>query len=695
MKKALSLILATIMLLGTLSVLCSLPVSAASWTAEQPKGSGTQEDPYLIATPGNFIWIQKNMNNSSGKNVDTDGDGQKDFATYEFGKTSFVGVYFEQVCDIDFEGAAIKAIGDYLCDTNEYIDNSKEIGKIYGGFGGVYNGNGFALKNATVTASNQNKTNDNWCVGLFGGIYGATLKNMVLSNIDVTANNPCSGILVGKAYAPAYVATAADAKTLHPDAGKQDFNVIENIVIDSECSVTATIPSGKTSITKDYCYKDGFKVGAIAGLAIGTTIRNCVNNGAITATAGYNGIGGMVGAAGPSIHIDSCINNGTITINTKPSTLTSFGAESGVGGMLGIVYAKGVYGSPDEYYAGLTGVRIENCLNTGATKNNAGTKLGSSNEAFWGGILGGINALTIATSVDSGKAYRIENCYNTAATTGFTRIGGIIGSAWNGAGNGCDSLYLIDSMSVDVAQVKYYGTNEFRCQKNATKAGLQSVVPQGLNAVLQAGTYKTAAGASVTAADGDAYVATSDADKTYATRALGDYIYVAKADGTGYELSTTTTFQNVVDELKADIELAQALSKAVVAIGHQKGLDGTNNEGAYRIVFGIHKLDYCNVGVSVIKAVEGGATTAAATNSDVVYSSVKAFTKDGEKEITAESKGVEYLTTLTIGDIPTTGTVTYTVKTYVTNRDTAKTRTAGDTVVLTFVNGALQSATVR
>ena len=698
MKKALSLILTAVMLLGVLSVFTIVPVSAATWTAEAPKGSGTQEDPYLIATPGNFIWIQKNMNNSVGKNVDTDGDGEKDFATYDFGKTSFVGVYFEQVCDIDFEGAAIKSIGDYLCDTNIHDDGSKELAKIYGGFGGNYNGNGFALKNATVTASNQNKTNQNWCCGLFGAIYGATLKNMVLDNIDVTANNPSSGILVGRAYAPTMLLdTETNTKATHPDAGEFDFNVIENIVITETSSITA-----KTALEKCGNMTTAVKVGSIAGVTVGTTIKNCTNNAPLNVSCGVLATGGIVGATGNSTIIDSCVNNGKITLAARPSTMTNNAGETPMGGIVGHILATAAYGAESYLVAAKTGVKITNCVNNGGAAVTATSSTGLSTH-MWGGILGAINSLTECTDAPGDHSYLIENCYNTSTgPSSATRIGGIVGSGWNSGSAGSqktvDTLYIKDSFSVDVKQGAYVGTNEFNCQKNDTADGLQSIIVLGMNATLQAGTYQNAdKSKTYTAADGDAYTLKTYADKTYATRALTDYIYVAKADGTGYELSTTTKFQDLVDAIESDIALAQAYGKTVVALGYQEGLDDgvNNNAGAYRLIFGLHKTEYRNVGVSVAKTVEGGATTFANVASDVVYKSVYAYVDGEETKVDADDLGVDYLTTLTINDIPASGTVTYTITTYVTNRDTAKTLTKGDIIVVKFTDGALVSAEIK
>ena len=377
-----------------------------------------------------------------------------------------------------------------------------------------------------------------------------------------------------------------------------------------------------------------------------------------------------------------------------------------MGGIVGFIPSHSTDTGWDKNDYCTVGVQITNCINTGtgrviSTDINDGETLRAVTKAtYYGGILGGTNKLDKIDSDYATRDYYIGHCYNLTAFTTATvapgtasgnnlRLGGIAGNVFidGNANNTSDILYIEDCLSVAVEARSYSSCNEYVSRRNGSikDLGYQSVYPLGVNSWVSANTQMASG-----------YKLPSDTTgATCATRALTDYIYVAKADGTGYELSTTTTFQNVVDELTKEIKNTQALGKTVVAIGHQKGLDGTNNEGAYRIVFGINKLEYRDVTVSVAKTVEGGSTTFAAVSSDVVYTSVKAFTKDGETEVTAESKGVAYLTTLTINDIPAEGTVTYTVKAGVTNRDTAKTRTAGDTVVLKFVNGVLESATVK
>ncbi len=685
MKKALSIVLTAVMLLGVLSVFTALPASATDWdgtfttsgsgwdgtTATAPKGEGTAENPYLIANAENLLWVQKQVPTA---------DKSTNPAA-----TAFKDMYLEQTADIDLNGKSLTSIGFYYSSAERM-----------GAFGGTYNGNGFKIFNGTIASYNSGHSlNNNWGHGLFGIIYGATLKNINLEQLKVIGHG-LTGALVGRA-----ISTDTTGKTI--------TNTIEN------CSVKDTIVDVNFPVgnAKNADYKDRSRAGGICGWVSGTEILYCsTENVDLLVPANFIHMGGIVGTTDDCVVIDHCIGDTDITIqygdtgNTKAGgekANTQQSGEAAMGGIVGFIPSHSTDFGWDENDYCTAGVTITNCINTGSGRvistdiTNGETLCKATGATYYGGILGGTNKLDKIDSDFTTRDYYIGHCYNLTPVTiadvapGTTantiRIGGIAGSIFvdGNANNTCDILYIEDSLSVDVESVSYSHCNEFISRTNGSTSGYRSVYPLGVNSWLVSTNAQMAKGYELPA---------NDSGNTYATRALTDYIYVAKADGSGYELSTTTTFQNVVDDLTREIELAQALGKAVVALGYQKGLDGSSNAGAYRLVFGLHKLDYCNVGVSVAKTVEGGSTTFAFAKSDVVYTSVKAFGTEGEKDITAESQGVEYLTTLTINDIPAEGTVTYVITTYVTNRDTASTRTNGDVVTLKFVNGVLDSATI-
>ncbi|MDZ4122113.1 MAG: choice-of-anchor D domain-containing protein, partial [Candidatus Cloacimonadaceae bacterium] len=123
-------------------------------------GSGTETDPYLIATPYHLNSIR-----------------------YHLGEASR-GKHYLQTADLDFDiypyntGSGWIPIGYYNTDTD------------YQAFTGNYNGNGLGIANLY---SNHPSTNH---IGLFGVIEGAGIRNVHLRNVDVTGQVRV-GALVG------------------------------------------------------------------------------------------------------------------------------------------------------------------------------------------------------------------------------------------------------------------------------------------------------------------------------------------------------------------------------------------------------------------------------------------------------------------------------------------------------------------
>ena len=422
MKRIIYLLLSLTVIFGAVFI---APVSAEEgWngtTATAPDGSGTKSDPYQISSAANLLWMSKQL-----------GTGSAD----EEVKNFFAGKYLEQTADIDLNGKTLLSIGYYYSNPNKMV-----------AFGGYYNGNGFVIKNGTIREPNQDSArgrNAFWGSGLFGAIYGATIKNVVLENVTVTGLNIVGGI-VGVAGTP---------------DGDYDasFNIIENCVIKNDCKVQAT----EATLTSDNVET---KVGGIIGSAKCVTIKYCINNALVTVPGNILQAAGIAGAASRGIVIQNCVNNGTIQLD---STLKSMTVESAFGGIVGRIHPFG----PTAVSAAAS-VLIKDCYNTGSF-HYKGANIGA--DLAWGGIIGSTNTLSPGTS------YTIENCYNLNAENNFecdqgtrTRVGGIVGSGWHGANSAATHLMLKDSFSVQITKggntkTTYNYTNEYVVSpnKNAT-----------------------------------------------------------------------------------------------------------------------------------------------------------------------------------------------------------------------------------
>lgn len=447
-NRVISLLLAVCMML---SLCAALPfvasaevVSTSGWdgkTATQPEGSGTKEDPYLIADAANLLWLQKQI-----PAADRVNDSHADVVAGKY-TAKFAGMYFLQTQDIDLNGKNFASIGYYFA-------NAKRMGA----FGGTYDGQGFAIRNGKITSQNTGHgLNVNWGHGLFGMIHGATIKNIVLDNVQVEGHG-VTGAIVGRA-----AATADDKEK------GETLNVIENCVVNANCTVTAKYPTSVDTTKLSADYDQASRAGGIVGMAYGTTVRYCVNHAAINVPGNWVMTGGVVGSAGYNTTVEYCVNTGKITYDLATYQNK---AECAVGGIVGFIspYSAGVV---DKTLVGNTVIR--NCYNSGIFYFNMGENV-AGNAIYWGGILGGANSLSKATN-------KIDNCYNlhalrkgengiAANVTGNNyRFGGLLGSYWIGKGADVGVLDVLNSASVDIDENAYEGTNQCRYWKRSNKEG--------------------------------------------------------------------------------------------------------------------------------------------------------------------------------------------------------------------------------
>ena len=202
-------------------------------------------------------------------------------------------------------------------------------------FNGIFNGQGYALKNWTSSK------------GLFV-LNSGTVKNIVI-------DESC------KLTLPVITAAAMIG-----------FVVDQNTGLVSGCVNNADI-----TLNHEADLALQYKVGAIVGYSSGAgKVSNCINNGDITMTfpaitAGSDYLGGVVGNTSMDdasyVAVENCINNGDITFTVKGASKNVY-----LGGISGACNSKGV---------------INNCINNGAVVYNfiAG---GSGAYPNVGGIVG-------------------------------------------------------------------------------------------------------------------------------------------------------------------------------------------------------------------------------------------------------------------------------------------------------------------
>ena len=413
MKKVLSIVLCTVMLLS----LFVLPTSAAAWdgttVSASLSGEGTAASPYLINNGADLAYLAK-----------ATADGE-----------SFAGKYFTQTADIDLGNKEWTPIG--------------ASGKA---FSGIYDGKNFKITGFKITTASST------FIGLFGYISATTETEAGIANlslegeitIDALGYDAGVGGLVGWVYKDGndgfkkitVINCTVDVDVTLTNCAKQPrvggtfgyaFNaVIENVVNNGDVTVTGTATTrvaglvGQTNrtaylncvnngnVTTDVAAAQTARAGGITAVitrggtkgdeatAVYTTFENCINNGKISSKAQTTSYAAGIAAdyyvnasnwAGKDIRVKftNCINNGEVVCET-----TNDGAYAHAGGLGGYTYSGG-----DEVHA-------FGCVNTAEIKSIGGKTPRA------GGMYGSV----YSPAVTSANTFKIENCISVGEVKG-------------------------------------------------------------------------------------------------------------------------------------------------------------------------------------------------------------------------------------------------------------------------------------
>ena len=195
-------------------------------------------------------------------------------------------------------------------------------------------------------------------IGLFGFVSGATIKNFVLKNSYIKAQD-WAGCIVGEAWV---------------QSGDSD-TTIENVYVDKDVTMFST------QKTKDAGACVGGFVGGIYGGNVTVNISNCVFAGKVVAT--NSSVGGFVGNGYyKTVVLDNCLMLGSVVGGENSSGFVGYNTQAedkskiGTTTITNCIYAGTGYTSyPFGYfspktYEGETYFTIENCYTvTGSDKN--------------------------------------------------------------------------------------------------------------------------------------------------------------------------------------------------------------------------------------------------------------------------------------------------------------------------------------
>ena len=377
-KRMLSLLLVLVMLLGL------LPTAALAAPAS---GSGTAEDPYLIATAQDLADFRDEVNDSA--------------------KKSTSKLCAKLTANIDLGNEAWTPIGKM---TNTYSD--------YVAFGGVFDGDGHTISGLKIDNSAQYQA-------LFGYVKGGIIKNLTVAGSVTTSSS--SG------YAAGIVAYGSQV-TMENCTNQVTVNVTQKGYAAGVAAYAGTGSTIKGCTNQGNISGVGDYVGGVVASGSGVTMENCWNTGNIVNTKTPTSMsfctGGVAGSLSSGSSATRCFNTGKVTSTIKRTA----GIVGGFGGTMtrcfnsgtitGIYALGGIVGS-----ISAANTSVTDCYNTGNILCNAPTaQYKDSNAKGVGGIVGDPGS-TSSTNCN------VKNCYNAGmitntdtATTGIT-VGGVIGSS--------------------------------------------------------------------------------------------------------------------------------------------------------------------------------------------------------------------------------------------------------------------------
>ena len=383
---------------------CNAPYYDGSVATSFERGTGTLQDPFIIETAAQLAYLASmNVNNMS--------------------------VYFELANDIYLNDIAYftRDNGGY-----GYFNGVSDPAKVnvfrgigsYLPFMGHFDGKGHTIYGLYTTGG--------YGAGLFNSAFGATIKNVTVSDSLIAHSSNKAGAVVGDATKTQIINCHNNNTTV---IGTYSVGgVIGESYNDRQTgSITGCTSNGKVVSNGDEWFTNCAYTGGVVGFitCVSTAdfvIKECANYGPVTGSAGY-GIGGVIGGARmiddtSKITVQDCFNTGDVT-----------SSKEWAGGVIGIIKKDSAANT----------VAIARCYNKGkvnATEGACGILSWITNgnnvtvtECYNAGVLSSSNGTNNTTSttqaiigaLDGGLTYTATRCYyhensNVTSETKATRL---------------------------------------------------------------------------------------------------------------------------------------------------------------------------------------------------------------------------------------------------------------------------------
>ena len=256
--------------------------------------NGVEDAPFYVE-----IWDGKSKNEPK-FNAETN--------TYYVGRASELAWIADYVnAGNTLEGATVEVVGpiDLNCEPWTPIG--------YGtSFNGTFNGNGWTIANLCY----RGKEAGDWCVGLFGCIDGATIKNVSLYNIDIYVDGGCFGALVGVSDNAITIdnVTVEGLVKIEGRVDADDSFYIGTILGTAEGgdgNDDVTISNISINVADGSYIKGGQYVGGVVGRTRGETfMTNIKSNLDVYSKKAF--VGGVIGSIQHNSVIENCVANGNV-----------------------------------------------------------------------------------------------------------------------------------------------------------------------------------------------------------------------------------------------------------------------------------------------------------------------------------------------------------------------------------------------
>lgn len=346
---------------------------------------------YTVKTPRGLAWIAWVTNNGK-----TTADTNETYSSY-YPSAGFSGSTVTLADDISL--ATPKGV------TADFKNNWVPIGtySYLSGtdytkcFQGTFDGNGKTITGMTISSASINY------VGLFGYLYGATVKDLTMADEGNTPTINWESIPTSSGDANYYLGSIAGT-------------VAKGKIINchNRCAVSFSVSDKKGS------------VGGIVGVINeNSVVSTCSNSGTIKIQGKLGYGGGIVGGSSKS-SIVSCFNTGNVDVNAGS----------------GSAYAGGIVSESDTNGSSSNPGHISHCYSTG----NITAKATSTSTS--GGIVGGAQYAVIESCFTTGTV----SAESSSSGNDAAYAGGILGWIWDPS-----SVTVEDCLALNTGGIKATG----------------------------------------------------------------------------------------------------------------------------------------------------------------------------------------------------------------------------------------------